>query len=169
MRSVDADSGVWLTDPLDLPQDPEAIEALIAANRARIAELRTLPAGGVNSLGDIFATPEGVSTMGALAAAVFASFVAGTMARIAPLPIDGWMQWLGALPLLGLMCSCVWTPVAMVVAGVGVAIVRAARRLARWAAQERRFAPALRVASGFAATIGVVLLVVGAYWTAPPL
>jgi hypothetical protein len=91
------------------------------------------------------------------------------MARIAPLPIDGWMQWLGALPLLGLMCSCTWTPVAMFVAGLGLAIARSARRLARWAAQERRFAPVLRIASGSAATIGVLLLVAGAYWTVPPL
>jgi hypothetical protein len=165
MRSVDADSGV----PLDLPEDPVAIEALIAANRARLAELQLLPVGGVNSLGDLFAARDGVSTMAALALAVLASFVAGTLARIAPLPIDGWMQWFGALPLLGLLCTCVWTPVAMVVAGAGVAIVRAAQRLARWAAQERRFAPALRIAWGFAATTGVVLLVVSAYWTVPPL
>jgi hypothetical protein len=107
--------------------------------------------------------------MAALAMAVFASFVVGTVARITPLPIDGWMQWFGALPLLGLLCSCTWTPVAMFVAGLGLSIANGARWLARWAARERRFAPALRVASGFAATAGVLLLVVGAYWTVPPL
>src|SRR5262245_49008122 len=150
------------------PPDP-AVVALIATNRARLAELRLLPAGGVNSLGDLFASVDGRWTIGMMGLGVFSAFVHATIAGADLLPIDGWMQWLGLLPLVGLLCTCTWTPLAMLVAGLGLAIARSARRLARWAARGGRCAPALRVAAGFAATTGVLLLVAGAYWAAPPL
>ncbi len=120
MRSVDADSGVYR---LDLPKDPVAIEALIAANRARIAELKTLPAGGMNSLGELALTEHGRWVIAELAMAT-----AGTM-------ITAMLVRAGALPLAFLgFCACVWLPVGLLVVTLGLGLGRACMQLARWVA-----------------------------------
>ena len=75
------------------------IEALIAANGARIAELKQQPFGGVNSLGDLVATEDGLWVVAELVMAT-----AGTMLTVS-------LVHAGILPLAFLgLCGCVWLP-----------------------------------------------------------
>src|SRR4051794_5719523 len=110
MRSVDADSGVCR---LDLPQDPRMIEALIAANRARIAELKTLPAGGVNSLGDFAVSVHGMWVLAELAVTTAGTVVIASLVSAGVLP----------LAFLGL-CVCMVMKIAMLVIALALGITR---------------------------------------------
>ena len=121
---MDADRGVQL----DLPEDPVAIEALIAANRARIAELKTRPYGGVNSMSDV--SGPALWLLGELAAVT-----AWTVAM-------AWLVRAGALPIAALgLCLCMVVKVAMLVITGGLAVGRACLQVARWALGEQRTAP----------------------------
>src|SRR5215471_11776777 len=105
MRSVDANGGVQL----DLPKDPVAIEALIAANRARIAELKTQPYGGVNNVRDI--SGPALWLLGELA------LTTGWMVAMALLVRAG------VLPIAALgLCLCMIVKVALLTISGGIAL-----------------------------------------------
>jgi hypothetical protein len=156
--------------PAPSPARDDRDDALIAANRARIAELRTRRVGTPASLGDIVLTREGGLILGKLAWALVASVAGATLARSGVVPgVSSPVRSVATLAGLGLFCTCTFSLLAALLAAFGLAIARASRRLARWAAADRPLAPAFRIASGFAATTGVAVLFVGAYWSLPPL
>src|SRR5689334_6052579 len=110
MRSVDADRGVLLTDP-----------ALIAANRARLAELKTLPLGGVNSLADFPLSDFVVWKVVELAAASVLTIVISTLARSGALPIafEG-------------VCGCVMINALLLIVAAGLGLGHGCVQLVRW-------------------------------------
>jgi len=116
MRSVDADRGVRL----DLPRDPWAIEALIAANRARLAELKAQPVGGVNSLGDLAVSDGGRWVLAELAAKTAGTMTVAVLIRA------------GVLPVAFLnVCACMVMSVALLAITLGLAVGSAGVQLAR--------------------------------------